>query len=181
MRKLLVSAALSAALLVGATGAFAADTTTDKTPVTSGSVAVVNLQEIFQQSSHIADLNKKLQDQFKERQEKLVAAQKALQAGSDKYQKESGKMSEKDKTKLQDKISSDQASLSKDADAFQKDLAAEQKKVMGGVLADLNNIITKMAKADHYSMVLDSQAVIYSADSTDITKDVAAQFDKSGK
>lgn len=175
MKKVL--AILSSVLLIGGTQAYAAPvtaTTTAGAPV----IAVVNVQQIFQQSPKIADLNKKLQSQFKARQEKLIAAQKSLQDEVDKFKKDSSTMSQKDKDDMQKKIVDDQTSLSKDANAFQQDLSKEQNKIMKGVLSQLNEIITSIAKKNNYTLVLDSQAVVYAADSADITKQVSSAFDK---
>lgn len=170
-----VLALLSTLLLIGTMQAFAADTTTT---TKQDNIAVVNVQQVFQQSPKIAELNKKLQNEFKGRQDKLVAQQKQLQDELDKFKKEGPTMSQKDRDNLQKKIVNDQTGLAKDASAFQQDLSKEQNKVMKNVLADLNEIISGIAKKNSYSLVLDSQAVIYASDSTDITKDVAKEFDK---
>lgn len=170
MKKVL--ALVSSILLISGTQAFAAS------DATQPNIAVVNVQQVFQQSPKIAELNKKLQNQFKPRQDKLVAAQKTLQDEVDKFKKESPTMSQKDKDALQKKIVDDQSSLAKDASAFQQDLSKEQSKIMKGVLAELNGVISGIAKQNNYTMVLDSQAVIYANDSADITKDVSKDFDK---
>ncbi len=172
MKKVL--AILSSVLLIGGTEAYAAPATTTAAPV----IAVVNVQQIFQQSPKIADLNKKLQSQFKGRQEKLIAAQKSLQDEVDKFKKDSSTMSQKDKDDMQKKIVDDQTALSKDANVFQQDLSKEQNKIMKGVLSQLNEIISSIAKKNNYTLVLDSQAVVYAADSADITKQVSGAFDK---
>jgi len=174
MKKVL--AIVSSVLLVSGMQAYAdpAATTTSAAPV----IAVVNVQQIFQQSPKIADLNKKLQSQFKGRQEKLIAAQKSFQDEVDKFRKDASTMSQKDKDAMQKKITDDQTSLQKDAGVFQQDLGKEQNKIMKGVLAQLNEIISGIAKKNNYTLVLDSQAVVYAADSADITKQVAGSFDK---
>lgn len=165
-------AIVSAMLMIGGMSAYAADATA-KQPT----VAVVNVQQLFQQSPKIADLNKQLQNKFKSRQDKLIAAQKSLQDELDKFKKESATLSEKDKATLQNKISDDQAALSKDATVFQQDLSKEQNKIMKNVLAQLNDIISSIAKKQGYSMVLDSQAVIFAGEGADITKEVSKEFD----
>ena len=170
MKKVL--ALVSSVLLVGASSVYAADATTAPT------IAVVNVQQVFQQSPKIAELNKKLQSEFKARQEKLVAEQKNVQSEMDKFKKESTTMSQKDKDALQKKIIESQSKLAKEASAFQQDLAKEQGKIMKTVLTQLNEIISGIAKKNTYSVVLDSQAVIYANDSTDLTKQVAKEFDK---
>jgi outer membrane protein len=168
-----VLALVGSLLLLGATQVYAADQTTASGP----SIAVVNVQQLFQSSPKIADINKQLQDKFKSRQDKLMAAQKSLQAELDKFKKESPTMSAKDKDAMQKKITDDQQNLSKDAASFQQDLNKEQNKVMKGVLSQLNDIIAGIAKKNSYQLVLDSQAVIYASDSADITKQVSKDFD----
>jgi len=171
-----VLAFVGSLLLIGATQVFAADTSTS---MSSGgpAIAVVNVQQLFQQSPKIADLNKQLQNKFKTRQDKLMTAQKDLQSELDKFKKESPTMNQKDKDAFQSKINQDQQSLSKDATTFQQDLSKEQNKVMKGVLTQLNDIISGIAKKNNYQLVLDSQAVIYASDSADITKQVSKEFD----
>ncbi len=143
------------------------------------SIAVVNVQQLFQQSPKIASLNKQLQSKFNSRRDNLVAQQKSLQAELDKYKKESATMSQKDKDALKKKVTDDQAALAKDAAAFQQDLSKEQNAIMKNVLAQLNGIISGIAKKNSYSLVLDSQAVIYSNDGADITKQVSQEFDNA--
>jgi outer membrane protein len=169
MKKVL--AMVSSMLLIGVAQASAADST-DATPT----IAVVNVQQLFQTSPKIADLNKQLQSKFKGRQDKLIAAQKSLQDELDKYKKESSTMNDKDKDAMQKKIGDDQSSLSKDASAFQQDLSKEQNKIMKNVLAQLNEIISSLAKKNKNTLVLDAQAVIY-AGKGDITKQVQEEFD----
>lgn len=167
-----VVALVSSILLISGSTAFAADAGAQ------ASIAVVNVQQVFQQSPKITDLNKQLQGQFKTRQDKLVSAQKTLQDEMDKYKKDSPTMSQKDKDSMQKKIVDDQSNLAKEASAFQQDLAKEQSKIMKNVLAKLNDIISGIAKKNNYTVVLDSQAVIYANDAADITKQVSKEFDK---
>lgn len=168
--------ALISSILLLSGSAFAA--TAPATSSTQPVIAVVNVQQVFQQSPKIADLNKKLQGEFKGRQDKLIAQQKSLQDEVDKFKRDQPTMSQKDQTSMQKKITDDQASLAKDAQAFQQDLNKEQTKIMKGVLAQLNEIISGIAKANNYTMVFDAQAVIYAVDGVDITKQVAKEFDK---
>ena len=85
-------------------------------------------------------------------------------------------MSQKDRDAMQKKIAADRADLVKKVVAYQQDLQKEQNKIMQGILGDLNGIVSTIAKSQNYSLVLDSQSVIFAADGNDITKDVAKQF-----
>jgi outer membrane protein len=183
MKKVL--AFLSSVLLIAGTQAFAADATTATTTTTPAAmssgqpkIAVVNVQQVLMQSSRVAEVNTKLQDQFKPRQDKLTAEQKNLQDELDKYSKNSPTMSQKDRDSTEKKIADDKANFLKEAGAFQKEVNAEQNKAMQSILGQLSAVIGELAKKSNYGLVLDSQAVVYSADASDITKDVAKDFNK---
>jgi outer membrane protein len=139
-------------------------------------VAVVNVQQVLQQSPRVAELSKKLEAQFKGRQTKINDEQKALQASVDKFNKESPTMNDKTRADTEKSISNTRAALVKEVVQYQQDLQKEQNKIMQGLLNDLNGIVSNIAKTNSYSLVLDAQAVIYAADGNDITKDVAKQF-----
>lgn len=153
----------------------AADTTMS-VPASQMKVAVVNVQQVLQQSPRVAELSKKLENEFKNRQAKISDEQKGLQDMMDKFKKESPTMSQKDKDAMQKKIASTRSELVTKVVAYQQDLQKEQNKIMQGILGDLNGIVSNIAKAQSYALVLDSQAVIYSGNGNDITKDVAKQF-----
>jgi len=141
-------------------------------------VAIVNVQQVLQQSPRVAELSKKLETQFKTRQSKIGDEQKSLQDQLDKLKKESPTMSQKDREVTQKKIASERAELVKQVVAYQQDLQKEQNKIMQNILNNLNGIVSGIAKNESYALVLDSQAVIYASDGNDITKTVADEFNK---
>lgn len=169
--KMVKKLGLFAAMMVVAVGVQAAETTAPQLKV-----AVVNVQQVLQQSPRVADLSKKLESQFKTRQTKIGDDQKALQDELDKFKKESPTLSQKDRDNMQKKIAGDRAELVKRVVAYQQDLQKEQGKIMQDILNNLNTIVTGIAKKQNFALVLDSQAVIFAADGSDITKDVAKQF-----
>lgn len=139
-------------------------------------MAVVNVQQVLQQSPRVAELSKKLEGDFKPRQTKINDQQKALQAQIDKFEKESPTMSQTDKDSAQKRIASQRQDLVKQVVALQQDFQKEQSRVMQSILGDVNGIVSSIAKKNNYTIVFDSSAVIYSSTNNDITKDVASQF-----
>lgn len=144
-------------------------------------VAVVNVQQVLQQSPRVAALSKKLESDFKARQTKIAGKQKALQDELEQFKKDSGdankKMTQKDRDDVQKKIAADRSELVKEVVAYQQDLGKEQNKVMQSILTDLNGIVSTIAKGKGYNLVLDSQAVVFTSDkANDLTKDVEKQF-----
>lgn len=141
-------------------------------------VAVVNVQQVLQQSPKVAELSKKLESQFKDRQSKISDGQKNLQDELDKLKKDSPTMSQKEKDAMQKKIAAERSDLVKQVVAYQQDLQKEQNKIMQNILDELNGIVSTIAKNQSYALVLDSQAVVFAADKNDITKDVTKQFNE---
>src|SRR5436190_9398841 len=76
-------------------------------------IAVVNVQQVLQQSPRVAELSKKLEGQFKDRQAKINDEQKSLQDELDSFKKEAPTMSQKDRDSQQKKIAADRADLVK--------------------------------------------------------------------
>ena len=148
-------------------------------------VAVVNVQQVLQQSPRVAALSKKLEADFKPRQTKIAGKQKALQDELEQFKKDSAdskKMTQKDRDATQKQIAADRSELVKEVVAFQQDLGKEQNKVMQGIITDLNGIVSSVAKSKGYNLVLDSQAVVFTADkANDLTKDVEKQFNDKDK
>ncbi|OGT63392.1 MAG: hypothetical protein A3E85_02465 [Gammaproteobacteria bacterium RIFCSPHIGHO2_12_FULL_45_12] len=170
MKKMSIMA--GALLLVAGVGVSqAADTS-----MSSIKVAVVNVQKVLQESPRVTELSKKLEGQFKARQTSIGNEQKSLEAALEAFKKEAPTMSQKDRDATQKKLSDDRATLVKKVVAYQQDLQKEQGKIMQGIMGDLNSIVSKMAKSQSFSLVLDSQAVVFAADESDLTKDVAKQF-----
>jgi outer membrane protein len=169
-------------MLIGAlflaTSVNAATTTTTTAASDQIKVAVVNVQQVLQQSPRVAELSKKLEGQFKARQTKIGDEQKALQDTMDKFKKESPTMSQKDKDSMEKQIATERSALVAKVVAYQQDLQKEQNKIMQGILNDLSGIVSAIAKAQNYALVLDSQVVIYAGNGNDITKDVAKQFNE---
>lgn len=165
-------ALVSSILLIGSTAVYAADVSKG-----SANVAVVNMQQVLQQSPKVSELSKKLQSQFKERQEKLDLAQKSLQEELDKFKKDSATMNPQNRDATQKKVADDRANLVKQVVAFQQDLNKKQGEAMQSIMGQMNEIISGMAKKNGYTLVLDSQAVVYSTEGTDITKEVAKLFE----
>ncbi len=176
MKKVL--AFISSVVLAVSMQAYAAQDMSKNVAKPEPKIAVVNVQQVLQQSPKVAELSTKLQNQFKTRQQKLDAAQKALQDELDKFKKDSPTMADKDRDALQKKITDDRAGLVKDVVAFQQDLNKEQGKVMQGILSQLNGIIARLAQQSNYSLVLDAQAVVYASDAADITKQVSKAFNE---
>jgi outer membrane protein len=149
-----------------------------KDTVVPPKIAVVNMQQVLMQSSNVAAINARLQKQFKPQQEKLAAHQKAWQDEVDQYNKVSSTLSQKERITKEKKLADDKAAFLKEAAAFQKEVTQAQNKAMQGIVNKLSEIVFNLAKKNGDTLVLDSQAVLYSSNEINITKQVAQDFNK---
>lgn len=165
-------------ILAGVNVGYAAPVAASQPPVTIPKVAMVNVQAVMQQSPRIAALNKQLETQFKTRQEKITLEQKSLQDELEKFKADEPKMTAQARDAMQKKLTTDRATLVSEVVAYQQDLQKEQNKIMQTILADLNHIVSSIATKQSYSLVMDSQAVIYAENGNDITGQVAKEFNQ---
>jgi outer membrane protein len=165
MKKMIFSLGAMLALSLMSVTSFAADAT--------AKIGVVDLRQVLQKSPQMADLNKKLEAQFKPRQDKIKADEKVLQADVDKLKKDGATMSKDDVNKLQDKIVKEQAALQAQVSTFQQDLGKAQNEGMQKLLQDAGVIITDMGKKEAYTLIVSKEAAFYSQDSMDLTAKIS--------
>src|SRR3990167_1294112 len=78
-----------------------------------GKIAVINVQQVLQQSPKVAAVSKKLESDFKDRQAKIGDEQKVLQDELEKFKQTAATISQKDRDVLQKKSTTDRAELVK--------------------------------------------------------------------
>lgn len=139
-------------------------------------VGVVNMEAIFKSAPQVQKINQDLQKQFAGKKETIMSQGKNLQAEYDKYNKNKSVMSKADSAKLRDQISKKEMGLRQAQADFQKDLFTAQNKAMGDFMAQVNKIVSGLAKKNDMDVVVPSNAVIYSDPSLDITSQVLDQL-----
>lgn len=142
-------------------------------------IAVVHVQRILQDAPKVAEVNKNLQTEFQPRQEALSELQESVQEEVADLNKNASIMDDDDKQSAQEKIAKDRANFLEKANALQEDFNKAQTGFMKEIFEDLNEVITKVANKNGYSVVLDSQAVAFADPSLDITSDVLSAFNDS--
>jgi outer membrane protein len=162
MKKLCAVVAVALSLI--SASAFAAD---------APKMGVVDLRQVLQKSPQMADLNKKLEAQFKPREDKIKADQKAFQADADKLKRDGATMSRDDATKLQDKLVKQQATLQAQVGTFQQDLSNAQNQGMQKLLQDAGAVISDVGKKEGYTLIVSKDAAFYSLDGMDMTAKVS--------
>ncbi|OON39878.1 molecular chaperone [Izhakiella australiensis] len=163
MKKLLCAAGLGIALAASA-GAQAAD-----------KIAVVNVSSIFQQLPQRATVAKQLETEFKSRATELQGMERDLQTKMQRLQRDGSTMKASERSRMEKQVMAERETFSTKAQAFEQDNRRRQMEERNKLLSRIQDAVQKVADSEGYDVVIDSNAVAYSAKSKDITADVLKQ------
>ena len=163
MKKLLCAAGLGMAMAVSA-GAQAAD-----------KIAVVNVSSIFQQLPARATVAKQLENEFKGRATELQGMERDLQTKMQRLQSQGATMKASDRSRLEKDVLTQREAFTKKAQAFDQDNRRRQAEERNKILSRIQDAVRRVADSKGYDVVIDQNAVAYSAQAKDITADVLKQ------
>jgi outer membrane protein len=144
----------------------------------AGGVAVIDMQQIFQNSKQVKQINESLEKQFSSQKQSVESLSKQLQSDIDKYKKDQAVMDTKSANALKDKIRDQQQKLQQQQTDLQRELFEAQNKAMTQFLDKIKGIVKGMASNQEYDVVLPKNALLYSKDNLDITDKVLEDLDK---
>jgi outer membrane protein len=159
MKKLLIAAAVAGSML--SASVFAAN-----------EIGTVNMQTVMTTAPQIKACQASLKKKFTPMQTKLQAQAKTLQADMKNYQKNAATMSKADLAKLQKKVQTEQAALQQGQAMLQQQAMGAQQACIKTFANTLKTAAAKVAGKKGLTVVLPSNAVIYSAANLDVTTDV---------
>lgn len=169
MKKMLKNIAF-VSMLGLATQTFAANTT---------GIAVVNLNQVFQQVPEGQPAFVQLQKQFAPQASNLQQQQNSLNKAIQSFESDKAKLSQTQQTDQQNKLIAQQQKLQQSVSTYQNDFKQKQQQLLTTFNDNLKAVATKIAKTNKYQVVLTNQAVIYNDDSLDITPQVIQGMKKS--
>lgn len=144
----------------------------------AASVAVIDMQQIFQNSKQVKQINDNLEKQFSAQKKSVDDLGKQLQANIDKYKKDQTVMDKKSGDMLKDTIRDEEQKLQQQQTDLQRQLFEAQNKAMTQFLDQIKAIVKGMAGNQGYDVVLPKNALLYSKDNLDITSKVLDTLDK---
>ena len=144
----------------------------------AGGVAVIDMQQIFQSSKQVKDINDGLEKQFAAQKKDVDTLGKQLQANVDKYKKDQAVMDAKAAEALKNTIRDQEQKLQQQQTDLQRKLFDAQNKAMTQFLDKIKDIVKGMASTQDIDVVLPKNALLYSKDNLDITSKVLAALDK---
>lgn len=144
-------------------------------------IAVVDLQSAVAGSEEVKAISELLRAEFKEEDGKIRALQAQLQALQEKQQKDGAVMSEAENRKLMEdgtRLANELKFLSQES---QRQLGARQKELIGPILQRAQKAVQDVIKEGGYALVLHREAVVEFSPEMDISKQVTAKLNDSGK
>jgi len=144
----------------------------------AGGIAVIDMQQIFQNSKQVKQINDNLEKQFATQKKSVDDESKQLQANIDKYKKDQAVMDKKTADALKDTIRTQEQKLQQDQTNLQRQLFEAQNKAMTQFLDRIKNIVKGIAGTQDIDVVLPKNALLYSKDNLDVTTKVLDALDK---
>lgn len=142
-------------------------------------IGVVDVHQILQKSPEVASINKKLKTQFQPREEKIARAQKHLQSQAEKLERDGAVMSTSDRQKLAADVAKSRRSLYRLQQDFHDDLTVAERQATQKLMSRVQAAINKIAKADHYDLILQRSGTPFASNSIDVTQKVLKTLHKS--
>ncbi|GAB4393001.1 MAG: hypothetical protein Tsb005_09410 [Gammaproteobacteria bacterium] len=139
-------------------------------------IAVIDFREIVREAPEGKAIANKLKADFKPRQEKIVAKNKEIEAKIKKLKRDAAVMSADDREKLQGQILAERRDLQRMQEDMQQDLSLERERAMEKFLDHIEKAVKKVAKNEHYDLILQKNTVPYSASQLDVTKQVLKEL-----
>lgn len=135
-------------------------------------IGLVDMQQVFQASPQIKQINIRLEKQFSPQREKVIGLGKSLQDNVNKLQRNEFVMSKKEVVDLRNTIQKQQNQLREAQKKFQQGLFTAQNKAMADFMRKVAGAVEHVAKKENLDLVLPKDTVLYTKDGIDITSDV---------
>lgn len=169
-------ASLSIATLAYAAIPATTTPTSTASPAPKMRMGIVDVHDILDHSSHIAEMKTALKKQFDSKQKEMITQQKALDAKLARFKRDEKVMTKKEATKLEEEIAQDKHHLQTLQIKFQQELFKAQDEAMTKLLDAFKAKTAAIAKKDNLDVVLTKSSTIYVASQYDITGEVRKAF-----
>ena len=136
------------------------------------SVGTVDMAKVFSSSAKAKAIRTQLEAKFSAKRDALQAKAEKIQAEATKYEKNKTIMKKAERESVEKQLAKDEAQLRNERMAMQRALFSEQGEMTKKMFADVKNVIAKIAKQKHLTMVMPNNAILFSNDDSDITGDV---------
>ena len=145
--------------------------------------AIVNFQGALIGTKDGQKAAQELEGKFMPKRKELNDRQAEITSLNDQLRKGSNTMSQEAQAQLEREIQSKNTRLQRDEQDAQDEWNAEQQRLLQGLGQRMIAVITKYAKDNGYSVVMDNSSpntpILYSSSAIDITQDIITLYDKT--
>jgi len=134
----------------------------------------VDLAKVFDEYKKTKDSEKNLEEKGKVKEE----ARKKMVDELKKLKDEQALLSEKGKAEKQAVIDSKIKTLQDFDRGARDELVKARNDMLGGILKDIEKVVTEYAKQNGYDIVLNSRMLLYGAEQYDLTSEVISRLNK---
>ncbi len=142
-------------------------------------IAVVDVQAVIQSLPQLADIQQRIQEEFKDQIQAVNSKQEEFNFLVQKLQRESATMSEDEQKALQEQIIALRDELQQAGQPLQQSIERRQGEERNKLLALIKQAIDGIAASEDYDMVLNATAVPYTKTKHDISQQVQEQVSKA--
>lgn len=137
-------------------------------------IAYVDLAKVFDEYKKTKDAEKNLEEKGKVKEGERTKMIDELK----KLKDEQALLSEKAKNEKQTVIDEKIRVLQEFDRKTRDELVKERNDMLGGILKDIERVVSEFAKANGYDMVLNSRMLLYGAEQYDLTGEILARLNK---
>lgn len=142
-------------------------------------IAVVDMQEIFNQLPQREAISKQLQNEFEGRVNEVRNLQTKMQELYSKQQKDAALMGNEEKLKMTRKLEELQAEYKLKAKAVEEDNRRRQAEERNKLILQIEGAIQEISKRDGYTLIIDRAAAIHFSPAMNISSKVIEQVSKA--
>lgn len=147
-------------------------------------IGIIHVQAAILQTKDGQKAAADLKTKFAPRQAELEKKQAAIEGLREQMQKGSATMSDEAKAKITRDIDANTKSLTRDNEDLQTDVEQEEGRIFNDLGSKLYAIVEKYAKDNGYTLIIDvsnqqTSAVLWAAESTNITAEMISLYDKA--
>lgn len=139
-------------------------------------VGVLDMRQVMERSTQIAQIKDKLQKEYKPKQDKLLAAQNTLKNDGERLRRDNAIMNNSDRKQLEQKIINEQQELQTMQANFQRELMTDQNRELKVFFDNVKVIIEKVANTENLGLVITKETVAFVKPDLDITEKVIQQL-----
>lgn len=137
-------------------------------------IGYVDLAKVFDEYKKTKESEKSLEEKGKVKEE----ARKKMVDELKKLKDEQALLSEKGKAEKQIVIDNKIKTLQDFDRGARDELVKARNDMLGGILKDIEKVVTEYAKANGYDVVLNSRMLLYGAEQYDLTSEVVTRLNK---